>query len=70
MPRWSGTSWIHWMNSLRLPGSSPCWVIGELPANTSTGTRPLAALCSMPPMFWVPHSTCTTTACARPVIWA
>ena len=31
MPRWSRASWIQWMNSLRLPGSSPSSVYGEAP---------------------------------------
>ena len=28
------------MNSLRLPGSSPSWVKGDMPAKMNTGTRP------------------------------
>ena len=58
------------MNSLRLPRSSPAWVNGEAPAKTSIGTRPLAALWIAPASAWVPHSTCTITACGRPETWA
>ncbi len=58
------------MNSVRLPGSSPSWVYGTVPAKTSTGARPRMALLTMPPMFWVPESTCTTTACGSPVTMA
>ncbi len=58
------------MNSLRLPNSSPSCVKGDAPAYMSTPTRPFAALCSMPPMFWVPHSTCTSTACGMPLTCA
>ena len=62
MPRWSLTSWIQWMNSLRLPGNSPSRVYGEAPAKMSTGMWPRIALLTSPPRFWVPPSTCTTTA--------
>ncbi len=55
------------MNSLRLPRSSPSCVNGERPAKINTGARPLAALCTAPASDCVPHSTCTITACARPV---
>jgi hypothetical protein len=55
------------MNSVRLPGSSPSWVNGTVPAKTSTGTRPRRALLTIPPTFWVPESTCTMTACGSPV---
>ena len=65
MPRWSGTSWIQWMNSLRPPGSSFSIVYGAAPAKTSTGARPRRALLIAPPMFWVPASTCTMTACGE-----
>ena len=58
------------MNSLRPPGSSPSAVTGDSPAKISTGTRPLAALCTAPPRFWVPQSTCTSTAWASPLTWA
>ncbi len=70
MPRWSALSCSQWMNSVRLPGSSPSWVMGERPAKISTGTRPREALWMAPPRFWVPQSTCTRTACASPLTWA
>src|SRR5580693_1165151 len=40
IPRWSRASWIQWMNSLRLPGSSPSSVYGVgLPGHAGVGVR-------------------------------
>ena len=58
------------MCSVRVPASSPSWVMGDSPAKISTGTRPLDALCTAPPRFWVPQSTCTMTACGSPLTCA
>ncbi len=58
------------MNSLRLPFISPNWVKGEAPAKMRTGTLALETLWTAPASDWVPHSTWTMTAWARPETWA
>ena len=60
----------QWMCSLRVPRSSPSWVIGDSPAKISTGTRPRELLWIAPPRLCVPTSVCTRTACGSPLIWA
>ena len=51
MPRWSAPSCSQWMNSLRLPGSSPSWVpakageIGPDPARATLWTAPPRSGC-------------------------
>ena len=36
---------------------------------TITPARPRSTLCTIAPRFWVPASTCTKTACGRPVMF-